>query len=173
MEEKSRAETETLQAALTRVQEAADRGEEVGGSEDESDGPSGVEDKAEDASYPAPKISRRRVVTSRPNTAEVVIVRPVAKGKGPAGRVAPEEVSAGPVSAKLGLIKLAPLLPRAVREVRFSGGTLRALARPGIHMYAVPKPQGQVQLGCGAHQAKVGGRVWRFGSEATKAGCGA
>ena len=42
IEKKARAKTEKLRAALTRVQEAADRGEEVGGSEDESDGPSGV-----------------------------------------------------------------------------------------------------------------------------------
>ena len=94
-------ETERLRAALTWVQEAADRGEDFVGLEDGSDGPSGTEGEAEDAGPPAPKTCRWCVITSRPNTAEVVIVHPAVKGKGPAEPVVPEEVSDGSLSAEL------------------------------------------------------------------------
>ena len=69
-------ETEKLWAALDRVQEGLEREGWSDGSEGEAQGPTTAGNQTEGAPLPTRKPHQRQVVTSHPNTAEVVIVRP-------------------------------------------------------------------------------------------------
>ena len=95
VEEKSWTEVEGERAAVSQMRAAEqttvmvvglERGESSGTETEESSG----EDKVGTATQ---KSSRRQVVTSCQNTAEVMIVRPATKGKGPAEAVGATRVS--------------------------------------------------------------------------------
>ena len=69
-------ETEKLWAALDRVQEGLEREGWSDGSEGEAQGPTTAGNQTEGAPLPTRKPHQWQVVTSRPNTTEVVIIRP-------------------------------------------------------------------------------------------------
>ena len=89
----TRADNGQIRVALLRMQKGANEGGEVLKSDDGSDGPSETEGEAEGVASPALKPARRQVITSRPNTAEVVIVRPPKTGKEPAMATGDDQVS--------------------------------------------------------------------------------
>ena len=91
IEARAWAETERIWAAMHWMQEDVGAAMEVVGSEGVTDGPRASE--TEEGSETGQKPSRRRVVTSRQNTAEVVIVRPPKTGRGPAEDVGKNQVS--------------------------------------------------------------------------------
>ena len=84
IETKARAENARVREALTRVQGTIDQVQESAESEDEVGGPKGSEGASTsgEESVLVQRPTSRRVVASRPNTAEVVIVRPSKQGEG-------------------------------------------------------------------------------------------
>ena len=104
-ETRAQAETEKLQAALDRVQEGLDKEGWSVRSEGEAQGPStmGNENQDEDAPLPTWKSCHRRVITSLPNTAEVVMVRSATKRVASEEAGATEEVSRTDSRPRIGL----------------------------------------------------------------------
>ena len=104
-EAQARVETEKLRAALNRVQEGLEREGWSDGSEGEAQGPSTVGNQTKGAPLPTRKPHQRRVVTSRPNTVEVVIVRPSTRGVMSEEAGATEEVSRADPRPRIGLTR--------------------------------------------------------------------
>ena len=105
---------------------------------------------------PAQKSPRRRVVESRQNTAEVVIVRPAATVKQGLGEVAgTEQVSTPDLSRQsVSDTESGALLSNPLREVPVPGGTVCPFAGSWFHVHSVSGAQGAMQPDPRTHEEK-------------------
>ena len=120
---------------------------EDGSGDDRGPGSGASEAESEGESVPVKLRSpRREVVTSRQNTAEVVIVRPPKRGNGTSEQTGGDQVSPDSFGRGSELTKdLGTLLSVPVREVLVSGRALCPLPRAQVDLHQVPRTQGPVQ----------------------------
>ena len=134
--------------APTEAEMWAPEGTGEGGSgDDRGPGPGATEAGSEEESDLVELRSpRREIVTSRQNTAEVVIVRPPKRGDGTSEQTGGDQVSPDSFSRGSELTEdLGTLLPVPMREMPVSGRALCPLPRARVDLHQVPRTQGPVQ----------------------------